>query len=611
MLIALALITLTSMPNWDWSPFFEKANLSPSDVQLSRTRWRGGGQFALASFNKSWDDWQQLEPMTYSMGRNLLSSQREPSKALRQAASWLDLPFEEEKGVKNKDSLVDLIVACGGTGASQIPELRNCVKQIPKDVKRSAERIVGVLRRAVQIRDAAFAKVPQSILQLQTEAESFALSYSLGSHTLDMVEHVELAKLVESAIMISEAVSATDFKNIEKKKFDFEWQTSLGKIVICGNVNDRHLMEGTMLVIDVGGDGVYVGGSSPSGCQVVVDSSGNDRYESCACALCGVSEVFDYAGDDSYVAAKPGNGAAAFGVSLLFDERGKDRYQCRDFGDGAAICGIGLLIDCKGDDVYDSHCLAQGLGEVRGVGALVDGQGNDVYNANDQEIDNPSAQTPEHNVSLSQGAGFGRRADGSDGKSMAGGVGLLVDGGGNDQYRCGVFGQGVGYWYGLGGLVDFGGADSYQGVWYVQGSAAHYALGCLIDETGNDCYEAKMHQSQGQGHDYSIGLLHDAGGINSFVGRGSGVFGTGRWNGLGLFRTDGMKSTFVTSTNEAFGYVGDYRAGESCNGLFWVSGPVNFDHATRASINGVWTQQNPRIPGVVGLGVSTDGRHRR
>ena len=68
-------------------------------------------------------------------------------------------------------------------------------------------------------------------------------------------------------------------------------------------------------------------------------------------------------------------------------------------------------------------------------------------------------QSKEHNTSMCQGVGMGRRADYTDGHSWAGGVGMLVEGGGDDTYSCSVFGQGCAYWYGVGLLVDKAGAD--------------------------------------------------------------------------------------------------------------------------------------------------------
>ena len=68
--------------------------------------------------------------------------------------------------------------------------------------------------------------------------------------------------------------------------------------------------------------------------------------------------------------------------------------------------------------------MSQALGGMRGCGLLVDGAGDDRCEANDSDTRYPSLQTAEHNVSLAQGAGFGRRAHpGDGGSSGVGGAG--------------------------------------------------------------------------------------------------------------------------------------------------------------------------------------------
>jgi hypothetical protein len=113
-------------------------------------------------------------------------------------------------------------------------------------------------------------------------------------------------------------------------------------------------------------------------------------------------------------------------------------------------------------------------------------------------------------------------------------MGILVDGAGDDIYRCGVFGQGCGYWYGIGILADQEGNDTYEGVWYVQGSGAHFALGILRDGGGRDHYRASMNMAQGAGHDFSLGFLYDASGDDRYDAPNLSL-GGGNANGIGIF----------------------------------------------------------------------------
>src|SRR5207248_634461 len=113
-------------------------------------------------------------------------------------------------------------------------------------------------------------------------------------------------------------------------------------------------------------------------------------------------------------------------------------------------------IDRGGKDAYRAYSLSQGFGYSRGMGALVDGAGDDLYwvDPGDPNVkadpERPgvggdplyaSAQLPNNgNNSMSQGCGFGRRADGlPDGIFLGGGHGMLYDRRGNDRYFASVF----------------------------------------------------------------------------------------------------------------------------------------------------------------------------
>lgn len=227
-------------------------------------------------------------------------------------------------------------------------------------------------------------------------------------------------------------------------------------------------------------------------------------------------------------------GFGLFGTGILYDAGGDDTYSGLAACQGCGIYGTGLLIDGGGNDRYECYQQGQGFGFTGGVGLLLDVTGNDTYIANDTDIKYPSAQSKEHNGSLSQGFGFGRRGDYLDGHSWAGGVGLLVDGAGDDAYSCGIFGQGGAYWYGVGILADKGGDDSYLGQWYCQGSAAHFALGILQDTAGNDKYSSKMNMCGGAGHDFSLGWLEDRAGNDAYDMPNLSL-GGGNANGVGVF----------------------------------------------------------------------------
>ncbi|MEO0148861.1 MAG: hypothetical protein ABIL23_00320 [candidate division WOR-3 bacterium] len=169
-----------------------------------------------------------------------------------------------------------------------------------------------------------------------------------------------------------------------------------------------------------------------------------------------------------------------------------------------------------------------------GVGILVDAEGDDVYKLEDSAIVFPSPQSPKHNTSLGQGMGFGERRDFYNGKSLGGGLGMLVDINGDDRYYSHVFSQGSGYWLGIGVLYDGGGNDAYSGVWYSQGASAHFGIGALYDLKGDDVYFSSISTSQGVGHDFSYGILFDGEGRDTYT-CGNLCLGSGNAQGVGVF----------------------------------------------------------------------------
>ena len=118
------------------------------------------------------------------------------------------------------------------------------------------------------------------------------------------------------------------------------------------------------------------------------------------------------------------------------------------------------------------------------------------------------------NGNEAQGAGFGRRGDGSDGHAWAGGLGAIVDIHGNDFYYSGNWSLGVGYWFGTGIAVDRYGDDVYKSCYFTQGSGAHFCNGILLDEGGDDRHELfeTAGAALGFGWDYTNAFLINKGG---------------------------------------------------------------------------------------------------
>ncbi len=433
---------------------------------------------------------------------------------------------------------------------------------VPPRVKDAAALLIEVARRSVEMRRLALAGISEpkklfSRLALGrpdegnlTQTSEITQAYrSINPAYMAAAGH-DLALAVQRARDLVASVPRT-------ARYSYRVRTGWGVIRLSGGGDTVYEDEPNFITIDTGGNDTYVNAPSTSSstnwCSIVLDTDGNDVYVSDpalvrtsiggyrarkagdrpgpAGAVMGVSILWDTKGNDLYRSSRPGLASARVGAALLVDEAGDDQYEAYTDAEGFASFGVAALVDLTGNDRYSGFNQIQACGLTEGAGMLVDVEGDDKYTAEDTLLDFPSPQDARHNVSMAQGAGNGRRADFLDGLSYAGGVGVLVDGEGNDAYSCGVYGQGVGYREGVGMLLDGAGRDAYRGQSYVQGAAAQFGVGILDDAEGNDRYLAAS-SSQGCGHDFGIGGLLDRSGDDRYEG-GNLCQGAGNANGIG------------------------------------------------------------------------------
>jgi hypothetical protein len=458
--------------------------------------------------------------------------------------------------------------------------------QVPEEVKRAAALIIEASLDAYSYRQAAFANAPEAAAAFSTEITQPLLSDNASAYQrrVAMARKVEMSYLYAAAQEISTAaVEARKIIGAVGRAIDYRFtvETAWGVISLSSRSVSEHGAKPIFVSIDTGGDDVYINASSNRSYQnwvsVVIDTHGRDSYLSHADlkttqiedwsgrnlapksmgpggAAFGVAVLVDSDGSDLYRSALPGLGSALFGASYLLDTQGNDVYDSYRDSQGFARFGIGILEDSEGSDSYSGFHQVQGCGSVRGAGAILDRRGDDVYLANNKVIDFPSAQTKEANLSFSQGAGVGSRADYLNGRSLAGGIGILLDQGGSDQYSAGVFAQGAGYWMGIGALWDDEGGDKYRSVWFGQGVAAHFAVGHLEDRGGADEYFGQKFYFLGAGHDFGLGIFTDSGGGDIYTA-GTLSGGSASENGIGIF-----VDTFGRDTYELGGISLGYTA---------------------------------------------------
>ena len=417
---------------------------------------------------------------------------------------------------------------------------------------------------------------------------------------------------VEAARRLALAGDSLVFPDVKR-----EVKTSKGLIVIGTPGDDvfEYFLP-PLMIIDGGGDDVYKYSGYPEDypLSIVIDFGGNDRYISddstkpgIGGAVLGTSILIDLAGDDYYEGVNVTQGASLFGVGVLWDKSGTDIYTASDFAQGAATFGVGLLVDGSGGDSLFCVEQSQGFGFTAGCGILLDEDGDDRYVADDQNIVNPASQTKEHNSSLAQGVGFGRRSDYLDGHSWAGGVGVLCDLHGNDSYSAGLFAQGCAYWYAVGMLLDGDGNDRYRGVWYVQGSGAHYAVGYLDDFAGDDHYSATNNMAIGAGHDFTIGYFCDRSGNDTYEAPNLSL-GGGNAAGIGIFHDLSGDDTYHTKGGTTLGRANSSKGIRSlldCYGIFIDGGGIDTYDQDWAVNGEVWigpqqdsTRHDPHAIGV-------------
>ena len=315
-------------------------------------------------------------------------------------------------------------------------------------------------------------------------------------------------------------------------------ETEFGRIIV-GGPGRTHYKGNTFMIIDPGGDDIYennAGASTPElHFSIVIDLAGDDKYITKAnlsqgTGLMGTGILADIEGNDLYMGDKGSQGAGIFGGGILLDLDGDDRFIAESLAQGTGIFGIGMLINRGGNDIYEARLSSQGFAHVKGFGVLADLSGDDFYLAGGKY---PDHRDPEHSTeSFSQGFAIGIRPYDSP-IGASGGIGLLIDKEGNDQYIGDYFAQGSSYWYSLGILHDMKGDDAYIAGRYAQGAGIHTSVATLIDEGGSDSYLVTFGVAQGMGHDFGVGVLADFQGNNTYKG-GTLSGGAATCGGIGI-----------------------------------------------------------------------------
>lgn len=357
---------------------------------------------------------------------------------------------------------------------------------------------------------------------------------SLWYAGLKTVEALDVARLALAKAIGGDAAAPRKLRK-DLAGLHVELRTPVGLVVIDGTGPSRlDVGQGAFLVVDLGGNDTYSGSpgaSSPTlPIAAALDLGGDDAYEcgdrALGAGVTGAGVLLDAGGDDRYSAGTLGEGAGHFGLGALLDLAGHDAYAVRYSGQGAAFFGVGALVDLAGHDRYEVWSDGQGFGGVGGVGVLADREGDDRYVAvTDPKVTGRPSYHSDGKIAVSQaqGVGMGRRGDGADGHSWAGGLGALLDASGDDTYAAGNWAQGCGYWFGTGLVWDGAGNDSYRANGWASASGAHFCIGAVVDDAGDDVHAVAQNWGPAFGHDFTVAVLLDVAGHDRYEAGGDGI----------------------------------------------------------------------------------------
>ncbi|MBK26783.1 MAG: hypothetical protein CME70_22470 [Halobacteriovorax sp.] len=363
--------------------------------------------------------------------------------------------------------------------------------------------------------------------------------------------------------------------------------TRFGNIIIGGKGNNWYRgisPHSTALIIDLGGDDLYSGSFAGTGFgnpfSMVIDLAGNDIYEaaracSFGCGILGLGILIDRAGNDTYTGTKFSQGASFGGHGLLIDRSGFDKYESVSQSQAYSFYGISALEDHLGNDLYRAKLFSQGSAVAGGVSLLKDHSGHDEYEARGLFLSSYGT----HGIfkSFSQGMGFGFRG------FMSGGIGILSDLKGKDDFKGGNFSQAAGYYFGFGifhnGSTD---QDSYLGSRYSQGATAHYAVASFLEEGGNDIYRGRHEATASMAWDLGVTYFEDQAGSDFYDSFGM-TLGSAAQNSYAFFLDKNGNDTYRVNTPPATIPTNEARDGISLGFFFDLAGKDKYQKARNNS----------------------------
>jgi len=270
----------------------------------------------------------------------------------------------------------------------------------------------------------------------------------------------------------------------------------------------------------------------------------------------------DAGGNDTYLNNAGGNLIDVLRGDPISHARGCIN-PAYDLMAGNCVISEALLVDVAGNDTYgqmeapqeglDGLCtddllvrrVVTGGAGAWGVGVLIDGGGDDTYLGKSVALG--AGHFGGTGVLLDQGGNDHYTAIRlAEGFGTLGGTGVLHDAGGNDTYTYYLprpkYPGAPDHSLGAGGALDTGGVCDGVSRWDL-GSGFLGGVGILVDDTGDDIYEAAPPNKHEPG---ASGMIRDTGSMGFGDGGGFGIFidGAGHDTYRGMpGRADGATDT--------------------------------------------------------------------
>jgi hypothetical protein len=443
----------------------------------------------------------------------------------------------------------------------------------------SAEEALDTIQQAITAAQTAYcaALAPLAkteIQQLQTYLVPVMATQNQVGHTLsdrgtgrqlcDLMEKMDRGAMLDAANALAPVADVRLLEQLKSVPADGDVKvagvtgrvaakidTPSGAIIVGGkepNTYELDKMRDVAAVIDLGGGNTYYEGTVGIDRPVllVITLGGNNTFSGSqpgiqGGAVLGVSMLLTLGDNNTYQAQDVAQGSALAGVGIQIDYGAHNRYRGVRRLQGQALGGVGILMGRGGYNDYHAALWAQGMGGPLGFGLLDNAKGNNHYYCGGMWRNSYYPETPGYE-GWGQGVGGGLRA------VACGGVGVILDGGGENTYEFDYLSHGGGYWCGLGFARDFGGntkrlltRTAYNGGprayekygRFNGGWGCHYAMGFLFDDAGDDTYEGTI-MGTGMAWDCSMGVLCDFAGNDHYNATGGIVQGSGAQMGFGI-----------------------------------------------------------------------------